>query len=73
MADGFELRFHQVLCKRLGNVDPQGLLAVNEFDLSTGEPKDYPTYRERVGFIAGLREALKVAEEIRKDIVEGKA
>ena len=73
MADGFELRFHQQLCSRIGNVNPDGLLARAEHDLSTGEPKDYSTYRERVGFIAGLREALKVAEEIRKDIAEGKS
>lgn len=68
----FDSQFHKVLIKRIADEHPDGLLAHAIQDLSTGQPKDYPEYRQRVGFIDGIRAVLNEAEIIRKEFAEGK-
>lgn len=52
-------RFHSLLEERIIKaVDSMAM------SLASGEASDYPAYRESVGYIRGLREALNLCDEI---------
>jgi hypothetical protein len=55
-------RFNSVLQDRI-------LAAINEVSasLSSGVANDYPHYRDIVGYIRGLSDALKLCDEVEED------
>jgi hypothetical protein len=64
MIGGYHPWFHEELARRYRaeQAEQAGVLSRAE-----GVP-DYPTYRERVGLIAGLERALEIADEIKRDL-----
>lgn len=57
-----ETRFHRTLKERV----EAKILLMSE-TLSSGSAQDYASYRDTVGHIRGLRDALVVCQEIEED------
>lgn len=36
--------------------------------ICSGQPQDYPSYRDNVGYIRGLNDALRACEDIERDL-----
>jgi hypothetical protein len=64
MIGGYHPWFHEELARRCHAEQSE---RAGELGLAAGIP-DYPTYRERVGLIAGLQRALEIADEIKRDL-----
>ena len=56
-------RFHALLEKKIGE-EMQNRAA----SLASGAASDYPNYRESVGYINGLNDALKLCDDIEQDL-----
>ena len=56
-------RFHTMLDVRLREV-----LVDREEQLTSGGVSSYDAYRYNVGYIRGVRDALKVADEVNEDL-----
>lgn len=56
-------RFHNLLRARLNEVIAEAGAAI-----TCGQPTDWATYKECVGYIRGLNDALRVCEDIEKDL-----
>jgi hypothetical protein len=61
-----ETRFHRALRERITD-------EVDRFveSLLSGAAPDYPTYRQGVGYLNGLRAAAKLADDIDADLAAG--
>lgn len=55
-------RFHTLLEVRV-----QEQINQRSIQIMTGGASDYPAYREAVGYILGLNDALRLCEEIEKE------
>ena len=55
-------RFNSILQERI-------LVTISEVNdaLSSGSAKDYPQYRDLVGYIRGLSDAIKLCDEVEED------
>lgn len=56
-------RFHRLLEDRVREVVER-----ESASLSSGQAPDYPSYKEMVGYIRGLSDALRLCEDIEKDL-----
>jgi hypothetical protein len=56
-------RFHLLLEERVKEAVEANCIA-----LVGGQPKDFPTYREQVGYIRGLSDALTLCEQVEEDL-----
>jgi len=56
-------RFHSLLKAKLQEVISDATEAI-----SCGLPSDYSSYKESVGYIRGLNDALRVCEDIERDL-----
>ncbi len=56
-------RFHLLLEERVNEA-----IAANAAAIVGGQPKDFPTYREAVGYIRGLNDALTLCGQIEEDM-----
>ncbi len=56
-------RFHALLEKRVLEV-----IQDNADSIIGGQPHDYATYREAVGYVRGLRDALTLCDQINEDL-----
>jgi len=57
-----ETRFHSLLKGKV-----QYAVEVRAGDIAAGQCTDYAAYRENVGYIKGLMDALALADEIEKE------
>jgi hypothetical protein len=58
-----ETHFHRVLRARVAEV-----LEARARDVAAGVCKGYEHYKEEVGYMRGLHDALKIADDIEKDM-----
>jgi hypothetical protein len=56
-------RFHLLLEERVKEV-----VEANSIAIVGGQPKDYATYREQVGYIRGLVDALTLCDQLNEDL-----
>lgn len=56
-------RFHLLLEERVKEA-----IAANLEAIVGGQPKDFPTYREAVGYIKGLNDALTLCDQLEEDL-----
>lgn len=56
-------RFHTLLEERVKEA-----IEANISSIIGGQPKDFPTYREAVGYIRGLNDALTLCDQIEEDL-----
>ena len=56
-------RFHLLLEERVMEA-----IAANKDAIVGGQPKDFPTYREAVGYIRGLYDALTLCDQLEEDL-----
>ena len=56
-------RFHSLLEERVKEA-----IAANMDAICGGQPKDFPTYREQVGYIRGLNDALTLCDQLEEDL-----
>ena len=52
-------RFHALLADKIA-----GAIEKANAELATGAAKDYPQYRDLVGYIRGMQDCLKLCDEI---------
>ena len=71
MPSSFNIHFHEVLKKEIGDSEEDGLLRQKEIQLGLGQFKDLPEAMKMVGYCEAVREVLGRAEEIRKRFMEG--
>ena len=64
MIGGYHPFYHDELIRRCRAEQAE---KADELGRAAGIP-DYPTYRERVGLIAGLERALEIADEIKREL-----
>ena len=56
-------RFHSLLEERVREAIEANIAA-----LAGGQPKDFHTYREQVGYIRGLNDALTLCDQLEEDL-----
>ena len=56
-------RFHNLLKERI-----QEVIADLSHSIISGQAVDYPSYRENVGYIRGLNDALRLCDDIEGDL-----
>lgn len=56
-------RFHSLLEKKI-----EETLQSRMASLASGAAADYPLYKENVGYMNGLRDALKLCDEVEQDM-----
>lgn len=56
-------RFHSILEDKI-----EEAIEIRSFSLVSGAASDYASYKENVGYISGLRDALKLCDEIESEL-----
>ncbi len=56
-------RFHRLLEAKVKEV-----IEGESIRISNGQPPDWASYRESVGYIRGLTDALRLCEDVEKDL-----
>lgn len=56
-------RFHTMLAAKI-----RAALENRKESIALGEAVDYPTYRENVGYVLGLKDALNLCDEIEGEL-----
>ena len=57
-----QTRFHSILEERIKEA-----VESRRNSIASGHCIDYPAYRENVGYLLGLQDALKICDEIEKE------
>lgn len=56
-------RFHELLERKIKEA-----VETRSDSLASGHAADYPVYRENVGYINGLKEALTLADDVEREL-----
>jgi hypothetical protein len=64
--DAFETRFEREVVAALVEIEESRVEGV-----ASGQPVSYDEYRHRTGYIAGLRAAKAIVEDVRKKLSQG--